>query len=193
MHLSQDLEVLYAGGDTGLGRDSIEGDFAKRSVNAFAGIHIIAVGGGGDRSMGDIFVVLFCLHIAFVGTARNRQCTASLHGQQYLLGTADVSGDSGGVAAKDVASGVKFGFSHRVSSVEMYSEGVAGNLGALFAKAESPGAGFADCLCGEEEDEGGTCRRDRSWLVEDDGAARSDQIVSKGSSGVGGVNIEGER
>ena len=62
--------------------------------------------------MGDIFVVLFGLHIAFVGTARDRQGTAALHGQQYLCGTADVSGYSGGVAAKDVASGVKFGFSH---------------------------------------------------------------------------------
>ena len=111
-HLSQDLEVLYAGGDAGLGGDSIECDFAKRSVNAVAGIHIIAVGGGGDWSMGDIFVVLFCLHIALVGTARNRQCTAALHVQQYLLGTANVNGYSGGVAAKNVASGVKFGFSH---------------------------------------------------------------------------------
>jgi hypothetical protein len=103
---------LDVSGDAGLGGDRIEGDQAKRCVNAVGGLHIIAVGRGGYWSMGDIFVVLFGLHIVFVGTARDRQCAAALHGQQYLFGTADVSGYSGGVAAKDVASGVKFGFSH---------------------------------------------------------------------------------
>ena len=111
MHLSQDRQVLYAGGDAGLGGDGIEG-LAKRSGNAVGGTHIIAVGGSGDGSMGDIFVVLFGLHTALVGTARDRQGTAALHCQGYLRRTADVSGYSGGVAAKDVASGVKFGFSH---------------------------------------------------------------------------------